>query len=105
MRNLFFLISILCVVLAGCQSTKVRPGAEDLNTPEHQANVTEVERLLMRGQGYYDLGDYDSAHHEFNRVLTIDPYNQGARSGIDMAKRAKELSMQSSLLDYRQRGY
>ncbi len=102
----FFLGSIMVLLFTGCQSVKRdRPEIPDLNTPEHQAKVKEVERLLMRGQGYHDLGDYDSAHHEFNRVLAIDPYNQGARSGIDMAKRAKALSMQPSVLDYRGRGY
>jgi Tfp pilus assembly protein PilF len=101
MRISSFLVAVLCAVFVSCQSTKVRPGIEDLETPEHKAKVAEVKRLLMTAEGYYNLGDYDSAHHTFNRVLTIDPYNQGAQNGIAMTKRAKELSMQPSRREYR----
>ncbi len=50
-------------------------------TPEHVKNVEEVNRLLTLAYGYYDLGKYNEAYAEFNRVLQIDPYNEAARRG------------------------
>ena len=50
-------------------------------TPEHVKNVEEVNRLLTLAYGYLDLGNYDAAYAEFNRVIAIDPYNTAARRG------------------------
>lgn len=50
-------------------------------TPEHVKNVEEVNRLLTLAYGYLDLGNYDAAYAEFNRVIKIDPYNSAARRG------------------------
>ncbi len=50
-------------------------------TPEHVKNVEEVNRLLTLAYGYLDLGNYDAAYAEFNRVIKIDPYNAAARRG------------------------
>ncbi|MBQ5664611.1 MAG: hypothetical protein IIV41_01955, partial [Akkermansia sp.] len=50
-------------------------------TPEHVKNVEEVNRLLTLAYGYLDLGNYDAAYAEFNRVIRIDPYNSAARRG------------------------
>lgn len=50
-------------------------------TPEHVKNVEEVNRLLTLAYGHLDLGNYDAAYEEFNRVIKIDPYNTAARRG------------------------
>lgn len=50
-------------------------------TPEHVKNVEEVNRLLTLAYGHLDLGNYDAAYDEFNRVIAIDPYNSAARRG------------------------
>ncbi len=50
-------------------------------TPEHVKNVEEVNRLLTLAYGHLDLGNYDAAYAEFNRVIKIDPYNVAARRG------------------------
>lgn len=50
-------------------------------TPQHVRDVEEVNRLLTLAYGYYDLGKYNEAYAEFNRVLQIDPYNTAARKG------------------------
>ena len=50
-------------------------------TPEHVKNVEEVNRLLTLAYGHLDLGNYDAAYDEFNRVIKIDPYNTAARRG------------------------
>ena len=50
-------------------------------TPEHVKNVEEVNRLLTLAYGNLDLGKYDAAYDEFNRVIKIDPYNTAARRG------------------------
>ena len=47
--------------------------------PEHVLDVQEVENFLQMGIGYYDLGDFDAAHNEFEKVLRIDPTNSAAR--------------------------
>ncbi len=59
-------------------------------TPEHVKNVEEVNRLLTLGYGYYDLGKYDEAYAEFNRVIKIDPYNTAARRGQEQVSKRKQ---------------
>ncbi len=71
-----------------------------MSTPAHEAKVKAVENHLLRGQGFYNLADYESALHEYNQVLTLDPYNQGAKRGKLMSERAMSLSNQGSFLDY-----
>ncbi|MBR4108125.1 MAG: hypothetical protein IKK45_05520 [Akkermansia sp.] len=58
-------------------------------TPEHVKNVEEVNRLLTLGYGYLDLGDYDAAYAEFNRVIKIDPYNVAARRGQESVSKRR----------------
>lgn len=58
-------------------------------TPQHVKDVEEVSRLLTLGYGYYDLGKYDEAYAEFNRVLKIDPYNKAARRGQEAVSKRK----------------
>jgi general secretion pathway protein D len=52
-------------------------------TPQHYTNTEEVKRLLNKGLGYYDLGQFNEAEVEFNRVLAIDPYNTAARRQLE----------------------
>ncbi len=58
-------------------------------TPEHVKNVEEVQRLLTLAYGYYDLGKYDEAYAEFNRVIQIDPYNTAARRGQEQVSKRR----------------
>lgn len=58
-------------------------------TPEHVKNVEEVNRLLTLAYGYLDLGNYDAAYAEFNRVIAIDPYNTAARRGQEQVSKRR----------------
>ncbi len=58
-------------------------------TPTHVKNVEEVNRLLNLAYGYYDLGKYDEAYAEFNRVIQIDPYNTAARRGQEAVSKRR----------------
>lgn len=58
-------------------------------TPAHVKNVEEVNRLLQLGYGYYELGQFDEADKQFNKVLGIDPYNVAARRGMEHVKKYK----------------
>ncbi len=72
-----------------------------LNTPGHIAKVEEVDTLLLYGQGYYDLGDFENALYSYNQVLTIESKNVEAKRGKLMSERALELENQQSFLDYK----
>lgn len=52
-------------------------------THEHSQNVDEVRRLLYKGEGFYNLADYDRAEDQFHAVLRIDPYNKAARRWLE----------------------
>lgn len=52
-------------------------------TYEHTKNVDKVRRHLYMGEGHYNLGKYDDAEKEFNKVLRIDPYNKAARRWME----------------------
>lgn len=58
-------------------------------TPEHVADVEEVQRLLNLAYGHLDLGKYDDAIEAFNSVLKLDPYNSAARRGQEAVQRRK----------------
>lgn len=58
-------------------------------TPEHVKNVEEVNRLLNLAYGHYNLGKYDAAYAEFNRVIKIDPYNVAARRGQEAVSKRR----------------
>jgi len=59
-------------------------------TEEHIANVKEVGRLLVKGNSYRELGDYDNAIKTYQDVLRIDPYNSAARRGMEAAEIHKQ---------------
>lgn len=52
-------------------------------TVEHSQNIDEVRRLLYKGEGFYNLADYDSAEKSFQSVLRIDRYNKAARRWLE----------------------
>ena len=52
-------------------------------TYEHTQNVDEVRRALYTGEGVFNLGKYDEAKAEFEKVLCIDPYNTAARRWLE----------------------
>ncbi|MDB4722641.1 tetratricopeptide repeat protein [Akkermansiaceae bacterium] len=56
-------------------------------TSEHASKVDQVRRSLYKGEGYFDLGAYDQARAEFQKVLAIDPYNKAAMSWIERCPR------------------
>lgn len=65
---------------------------EDLNdpeiftpalTPDHIARVKRVEQALKVASSFIRLGDYDAAEKSYHEVLNYDPYNSGARRGME----------------------
>lgn len=58
-------------------------------SPEHVANVAEVNRLLSLAYGYYDLGSFDKAQATFESVLRIDRYNTAAIRGKELVQNRK----------------
>ena len=52
-------------------------------TREHSEKVDEVRRLLYKGEGLYNLADYDKSEETFKKVLKIDPYNKAARRWLE----------------------
>ncbi len=58
-------------------------------TYEHTKNIDQVRRLLYMAEGYYNLGKYDEAKREYNKVLQIDAYNSAARRGLERLAQAK----------------
>ncbi|HWB07214.1 MAG TPA: Amuc_1098 family type IV pilus outer membrane protein [Verrucomicrobiales bacterium] len=57
-------------------------------TTKHFANTEEVKRHFDLALGYYDLGQFNKAEDEFNRILAIDPTNTAARRGLERSQRA-----------------
>ncbi len=51
-------------------------------TPELQAKIGEVDRLLTLGYGYYNLGKFDEAEATFKSIQAIDAYNSAAQQGL-----------------------
>ena len=70
-------------------------------TPEHVKNVEEVNRLLTLAYGHYDLGNYDAAYAEFNRVIKIDPYNIAARRGQEAVSKRRSTYYRAAYDSYR----
>ena len=70
-------------------------------TPEHVKNVEEVNRLLTLAYGHYDLGNYDAAYAEFNRVIKIDPYNVAARRGQEAVSKRRSTYYRAAYDSYR----
>ncbi len=53
------------------------------NTLEHTRNIDEVRRTMYMGEGFYNLGKFDEAKREFEKVLRIDQHNTAARRWME----------------------
>lgn len=58
-------------------------------TADHAKNVDAVRRLLYTAEGAYNLGKYDEAKLEYEKVLRIDHTNSAARRGMEQVASAK----------------
>ncbi len=58
-------------------------------TPEHVANVKEVQKILWLGHSAYEIGDYDASIAHYQDALRIDPYNTAARRGMERVEMKK----------------
>ncbi len=58
-------------------------------TFKHTQDVDKVRRTLYNGEGYYNLGKFDEAKKEFEKILLIDPYNSAARRWMERVAAAK----------------
>ena len=58
-------------------------------TEEHSKNIEKVRQGLYMAQGYYDLGQFDEAHEEYQKVLRVDKYNSAARRGMERVAQAR----------------
>ncbi|MCU0795500.1 MAG: type II and III secretion system protein [Akkermansiaceae bacterium] len=64
-------------------------GTNPALTEEHSKNIEKVRQGLYMAQGYYDLGQFDEAHTEYEKVLRIDKYNSAARRGMERVAQAR----------------
>ena len=58
-------------------------------TYEHTQNVDKVRRHLYTAEGNYNLGKYDEAKREYEKVIRLDPYNTAARRGMEKLSQTK----------------
>ncbi len=58
-------------------------------TYEHTQNVDKVRQSLYKGEGFFNLGDYDKAEEEFKKVLRVDKYNIAARRWMERVDSAR----------------
>jgi general secretion pathway protein D len=56
---------------------------------KHSQDADSVRRGLYTAEGAYNLGKYDTAKREYEKVLRIDPYNSAARRGMEALASAK----------------
>lgn len=63
------------------------------NSPALNDEPTEdserIRRNLYKAQGYFDLGRFDEATKEYQKVLRIDGFNKDARRGMEVVTAAK----------------
>ncbi len=52
-------------------------------TKEHAADIDEVRRLHYMAQSEFDLGKFDAAYKNYQKIIGIDPYNAAARRGME----------------------
>lgn len=52
-------------------------------TYEHTQNVDRVRRHLYMAEGHYNLGKFDDAKKEYEKIIRIDPFNRAARRGME----------------------
>lgn len=72
-------------------------------SPEHVRRVGQVKDALTKAMGLQALGDYDGAQREYYLALNLDPYNTGARRGLEMNEREKTRYFESAYDETRSR--
>lgn len=65
-------------------------------TTEHAQNVDSVRRLLYTAEGAFNLGKFDDAMEQYEKVLRIDPHNSAARRGMERVAAAKSNYQQAA---------
>lgn len=65
-------------------------------TPEHVQKVQDVKRGLEMANSHKDLGNYNEAEKEFEKVLQQDPFNTAARRGMEDNERKKTEYMETA---------
>lgn len=58
-------------------------------TAEHGKDVDEVRRTLYTAEGAFNLGKFDEAKANYEKVLRVDPTNTAARRGLERIASAK----------------
>ena len=58
-------------------------------TYEHTQNVDKVRQSLYMAEGYYNLGKYDEAVAEYQKVLRTDKTNVAARRGMEQVNQTQ----------------
>jgi len=58
-------------------------------TFEHTQSIDKVRRSLYTAEGFYNLGKYDEAKREYEKVMRLDPYNSAARRGMEQLSQHK----------------
>lgn len=61
---------------------------QDLALEEGQKG-DQVHSALYKAEGNFKLGKYEEAAREYENVLRVDPYNKGARRGLERVSGAK----------------
>ena len=56
---------------------------------KHTQDVDKVRRALYTAEGYYNLGKFDDAKREYEKVLRIDSFNTAARRGMEALNASK----------------
>jgi general secretion pathway protein D len=56
---------------------------------DHTSNVDKVRRFLYTAEGFKNLGLFDDAIREYQKVLQVDPYNSASRRGMEVIHQLK----------------
>jgi len=56
---------------------------------QHVDNVKQVNKLLLLGYGHLQLGEFDKAQSQFEKVLRIDAHNVAARRAMERLNKLK----------------
>jgi len=58
-------------------------------TLEHGKDIDQVRRFLYLADGDFELGRFDAALANYEKVVCIDPYNKAARRGMERVTQAR----------------
>ena len=65
-------------------------------TLKYTEDVAKVNELLVMADGAYNLGKYDQAKRNYEKILGIDPYNVTARRGLERVAAIKSDYMRAA---------